>query len=39
MLTSMTEMFDRVAATAVLAAMLAGIPLGGVMFVVQSLTV
>jgi hypothetical protein len=39
MVASMTEMFDRVAATAVLAVMLAGIPLGGVMFVVQSLAV
>jgi len=36
MAASMTEIFDRVAASAVLAAMLAGIPLGGAMFLIQS---
>jgi hypothetical protein len=39
MTTHLTEAFDRVAATAVLAAMVAAVPLAGVMFVVKSLVV
>ena len=39
MTNSLTETFDRIAATAVLAAMVAGLPLAGVMFVVKSLAV
>ncbi len=35
MVASMTQSFDR-AANAVLAVMLAGVPLGGVMFLIQS---
>ena len=38
MVASMTQSFDR-AANAVLAVMLAGVPLGGVMFLVQSVAV
>ena len=36
MTASLSEMFDRFATTSVLAIMLAGLPLGGVMFFVNS---
>lgn len=33
---SLTEVFDRIAASAVLGAMMAGVPLAGIMFFVNS---